>query len=442
MKQPSTLSWRRSVAGLGLLLALLPGWVAATPEIQHWTTANGARVYFVSAPELPMIDVQVVFDAGAARDGGVPGLAQLTNLLLDSGTGSLSADAVAERLDEAGAQLDGGAERDMAWLSLRSLSDPQYLSPSLETLAALLREPAFEPQSLERERQRMISAVRAGNQDPEAVADRAFMQALYGNHPYATSPEGTELSLNAITRDNLHAFHDRYYVAANAVVAVVGDLDRAGAEDLVNTVIGALPRGESAPPLPEPSALGSSQLMGIRHPSSQSHVMIGQLGIARGHPDYFALYLGNHVLGGSGLVSLLAREVRERRGLSYSVYSYFSPQAVAGPFVMGLQTRNDQVDQAVRVAGETLTEFVNKGPDPTELEAARQNITGGFALRLDSNAKIAQYLSVIGFYGLPLDYLDNFRDRINGVTRRQVMEAFSRLVHPDRQLTVIVGGQQ
>lgn len=441
MKMLCDLPWCRGLAGLGLLLAFLPGPAAAIPEIQHWTTANGARVYFVPAPELPMVDIQVVFDAGSARDEGVPGLAQLTNILLDSGTADMSADAVAERLDEVGAQLSGGAERDMAWLSLRSLSDPRYLSPALETLAALVRAPAFEPQSLERERQRMISTVREGRQDPETVADRAFMRALYGDHPYATPPEGTEESLNAITREDLQAFQRRYYVAANAVVAVVGDLDRAGAERLVDIVVGGLARGERAPALPTPAPLESGRTIRIPHPSSQSHVMIGQVGMARGDPDYFALYLGNHALGGNGLVSLLAREVRGKRGLSYSVYSYFSPQAVAGPFVMGLQTRNDQVDQAVRVMTDTLDGFIDQGPDPAELEAARQNITGGFALRLDSNAKTAQYLSVIGFYGLSLDYLQKFRDRIEQVTRDHVIAAFRRLVDADRQLIVIVGGQ-
>jgi len=413
-----------------IMLVLLPSLASAVPTIQHWHTANGAKVYFVASPELPMVDAQVVFDAGSARDETKPGLAQLVNVLLDSGTETLSADVVAERLDTVGAQLRNGSARDMAWLSLRSLSEAQYLDPAVDTLASLLREPAFANESMERERNRLIAAVRAGNQSPGTVAERTFYRTLYAEHPYASPPGGTEASLQTITQADLRAFHSRYYVAANAVVAIVGNLNRARAEAIATKLVGRLPTGGAAPSLPPVQPLTQSQVIRVQHPSSQAHILIGQLGMKRHDQDYFSLFLGNHVLGGSGLVSRLAEEVREKRGLSYSTYSYFAPMRQAGPFVMGLQTRNEQAEKAIQVAETTLKDFVTRGPAPDLLEAARQNITGGFPLRIDSNGKIVRYLAAIGFYDLPLDYLDVFtakRNVIMGLKLKQGLRKSYRL---------------
>lgn len=426
--------------GTVVFLNLLPGLVVAAPTIQHWTTANGARVYFVPAPELPIVDVRVVFDAGSARDGAKAGLARLTNVLLNAGTAALSADAVAERLDAVGARLSSGALRDMAWLALRSLADPHYRVPAVDTVARLLREPAFALESLERERNRMLAALQERAQSPSAIAEQVFYQTLYDKHPYASPPEGTEPSLNAITREDVQAFHRRYYTAANAVVAIVGDLDRAGAERLADDLVGHLPIGETAPPLPTVAPVKNGPVIHVPHPSSQSHINMGELGISRGEPGYYSLYLGNHVLGGGGLVSRLTEEVREKRGLSYSVYSYFSPMQVAGPFRVGLQTRRDQVDEAIKVVEAVLRDFVQQGPEKEELEAARQNITGGFALSIDSNSKIIQYVAMIGFYRLPLDYLQTFTTRIEAVSLEQVTAAFRQRIQPDRLITIIVGG--
>jgi zinc protease len=178
----------------------------------------------------------------------------------------------------------------------------------------------------------------------------------------------------------------------------------------------------------------------IDFPSSQTHVYLGQPGMRRGDPDYFPLYVGNHILGGSGLVSLLMHEVREKRGLSYSTYSYFAPMAVRGPMIMGLQTKNDQAEEARGVLLDTLQRFIDEGPTDDELDAALKNITGGFPLRIDSNSDVVSYLSVIGFYDLPLDYLDRFTDRVSSVTKEQIRDAYRRRVHPQRLAMVLVGG--
>lgn len=421
------------------LWAVLPA--QAMEPIQHWVTDKGARVYFVPAPELPMVDVRVVFDAGSARDDGQPGLARMTNALLDQGAGDLNADAIAERLESVGARLQTGSQRDMAWVALRSLSSEQHLQPAMEVYRKVIAAPAFDEQDFDRERRRALVGLQQAQQQPGEVASRAFYAGLFGEHPYATPSEGTPESVQALQREQLKAFHRRYYVARNAVIAIVGDLDRARAEQLAVAVSGDLPAGEPAPELPAVETLVAAQTRRIDHPSSQSHILMGQPGMRRGDEDYFALYVGNYVLGGGGLVSRISEEVREKRGLSYSAYSYFMPMARPGPFILGLQTRNEQADEALRVLRDTLTTFVEQGPTEDEMEAARKHITGGFPLRIDSNSEILEYIAMIGFYGLPLDYLQRFNDRVAAVTRDDVHDAFRRRVQPERMVTVIVGEQ-
>ncbi len=436
-------SLKPSLSGL-LATALLcvSSLAQAIPEIQNWHTANGVPVYFIAARELPMVDAQILFRAGSVRDGERPGLAQLTNGLLEEGAGDWSADTIADRLDQVGARLAISSRRDSASVALRSLTDPRYLQPAVETVARLLKEPSFAPDAVERVRQQMLTALQERAQSPGAIAQDAFFKALYGDHPYGSPADGTPASLNAITRADIQAFHRRYYTAANAVVAIVGDLDRPAAEQLANALVGGLPKGEPMPPPPPVPPLAANPTIRIPHPSSQSHILIGQLGVSRADPDYYALYLGNHVLGGNGLVSQLSQEIREKRGLAYGAYSAFSPMRQTGPFLINLQTRNDQADTALQVAQTTLHQFSADGPDPQMLEEARQNITGGFALDLAGNGKLANYLGLIAFYGLPLDYLQTFIATMNGISLEQVKTAWQRHIQPDRQIVVIVGGGQ
>lgn len=415
-----------------------PGW--AGPQIQQWTAPSGARVLFVQSRELPIVDVRIAFDAGSARDGDQPGIATFANHMLLQGAGEWDAGEIAARFEEVGANVNQGVERDMATLGFRSLSESEALAQSRDTLIKVLHAPAFSDADVKRERERMLVALRQQEQSPGDVAKRAFYEAVFGDHPYAGDPLGNLESVAAMEAHDLRKFHRRYYTAANAVVALVGDLDRAQAERLAERLTAQLPAGRRADPLPEVDDLSEAKTLRIDHPSSQSHILIGAPGMYRGHPDYFALYLGNHALGGGGLVSRLSDEVREKRGLSYSVYSYFSPMARKGPFVMGMQTRNDQVDQGVQVLREQLETFVSDGPTAEELEASVKNLTGGFPLRIDSNQKILEYLTVIGFYGLPLDYLDRFVGRIEAVERAQITRAFDDRLDPDAMVTVIVGG--
>ncbi|MBS1184679.1 MAG: insulinase family protein [Proteobacteria bacterium] len=425
---------------LAVLLLALPLSAQAALAIQHWETAQGARVIFVESRALPILDISVDFPAGSARDpAGKPGLAQLTHALLDQGAGGLSDTAIAHRLADVGAVLSGTFDRDRAGVTLRTLSSTAEKEQALEMLARVLQQPDFPQPVIKREKQRLIAAIREAEADPGTVADKAFYRALYGTHPYAHDESGEPAAIERLTRGELQAFYRTHYSAANAVIAMMGDVTRAEAEAIASRLSAGLSKAAAVPDLPKPAPAADSDTR-IRHPSTQSHVLVGAVGMARNDPDFFPLFVGNYVLGGGGFDSRLMREVRDKRGYAYSAYSYFLPMTEVGPFQLGLQTKLEQTDDALKVAQATLRQFIAEGPSEAELTQAKSNLTGGFPLRIDSNKKILDYLSLIGFYKLPLDYLDTWVDKVNAVDVAAVKRAFARRIDPDRLVTVVVGG--
>jgi zinc protease len=421
------------------LLMSLPLSAQATLVIQHWQTPQGARVLFVESRELPMLDIAVDFPAGSARDpAGKPGLAQLTHGLLDQGAGGLTDTAIAHRLADVGAVLSGSFDRDRAGVRLRTLSSAAEKDKALDTLARVLQRPDFPQAVIRREKQRLISSIREDEADPGTVAEKAFYRALYGTHPYAHDEAGEPAVIEKLTRDDLLAFYRTHYSAPNAVISLMGDLSRAEAEAIAIRLAAGLSPAAILPALPKPAA-GNAFDRHIVHPSTQSHVLLGAVGMARNDPDFFPLFVGNYVLGGGGFDSRLMREVRDKRGYAYSAYSYFMPMLEAGPFQLGLQTKLEQTDDALKVAQATVRQFVADGPTEAELTQAKSNLTGGFPLRIDSNKKILDYLAVIGFYRLPLDYLDTWVDKVNAVDVVAVKQAFARRIDPDKLVTVVVG---
>ena len=429
-------------ASLALILGMLSQPLWAQTDIEHWVTDKGARVYFMPVMDLPMVDIRLVFDAGSARDKDRPGVALLTNGMLSEGAGGLSTQTLAENFEAVGAQFSNGAMKDMAWLSLRSLREDKYFRQALANLKRIVSKPDFPEKAFQREMERLKTSVLAGKQSPGNVAQLAFYEALYGDHPYAQPTEGTENSLKKIRLQHLKQHYQRYYVARNLVVAIVGQLTRQQAERIVDDLMVDLPSGKRAGAIPEVKPLEKARTVKIDFPSRQSHVLIGQPGIERGDKDYFTLYVANHPFGGSGFASRLMDEVREKRGLAYSVYSYFMPMRRQGPYQIGLQTKNDQVEQALGILNSELKRYVAEGPTAKELDDSQKNITGGFPLRIDSNSKLVEYLSMIGFYDLPGDYLNTFIGNIRQVDQAAIQSALKRRLNPDRMVTVIVGGAQ
>jgi zinc protease len=421
-----------------MCLAAAPAW--ALLPIQHWQTKQGARVYFVEARNLPMFDLAVDFPAGSAYDTREKsGVASMTQNMLRLGAGGLSEDEIARRIADSGAQFGGRVDSDRAGLTLRTLSSAEERRQALDVFARALQRPEFPQAVLDREKKRLIEAIQEADTKPETLMSRNFNQLAYGSHPYGLRGSGEVATVARIERDDLAAFYRRYYAADQAVIAIIGDLTRADAEAIAEQVTAELPRSTAPPTIPPVPSLDRAETRVIPHPASQSHLLMGMPGIKRDDPDYFPLFVGNYILGGGGFASRITDEVRSKRGLAYSAYSYFSPMQERGPFVIGLQTRKDQAGEALAVVRSTLKDFLAKGPTADELNKARQNLVGGFPLRIDSNRKILEYLSVIGFYRLPLTYLDEFVPRVEKVTIADIRAAFARRVDPAHMVTVAVG---
>jgi zinc protease len=323
---------------------------------------------------------------------------------------------------------------------VRTLSSAREREAAIALLALLLQRPTFSLEVLEREKARVLAGLRETDSKPQTIADREFRRLIYGDHPYALRGSGEADSVALLTRADLQAFYRRHYVADQAVVSIIGDLSRDEASAIAARLTAALPRStRPLATLPPVLPLAKGQTSRLAHPATQAHIIIGQPGIRRMDPDYFPLWLGNHVLGGGGFSSRLNEEIRQKRGFAYSAYSYFNPLSLEGPFQIGLQTSREQADEALKVARETLERFVAEGPSAQELAAAKQNVVGGFALRIDSNKKIHDYLAVIGFYRLPLTYLEDFPARIEAVTLAEIKDAWRRRIDPQRMATVVVG---
>jgi zinc protease len=427
-------AWLAAAALIGSLWAPL---AQAVLPIEHWTTSRGARVYFVRADAIPMLDVDVGFDAGSRHDPpSKAGLAAMTMGMLARGVEGFDEAMLAERFADLGASRGGGAGDDRANVTLRTLSAPREREAAVDLLARIVSRPTFPAALLERERERTAQGLREALVRPDAIARRTFQSLTYPSHPYGREP--TPESIAAIARDDLVRFHREHFDPRRAVVSMIGAITRAEAQAIAERLTEGLP--QSAAPAAMPPVVAPEPVeRRIAHPATQSHILIGAPAIARGDPDFFPLFVGNYVLGGGGFVSRLTNEVREKRGLAYSVYAFFSPMAQPGPFTVGLQTQKAQTDEALKVVRETVARFVADGPTEDELAAARQNLVGGFALRIDSNRKILDNLATIGWYRLPLDYLARWTERVEAVTAAQVREAFGRHVRPDRLVTVVVG---
>ncbi|MBA2965069.1 MULTISPECIES: M16 family metallopeptidase [Ramlibacter] len=436
-------------AGLAAVacLATASASLAALP-IQKWQQASGATVYLVESHAIPMVDVQIDVDGGGRRDPAAQaGLASLTASMTGKGVlaagnePALDENQLGEAWADLGAGFGGDAGSDRMSFSLRSLTDPALLERAVHLAARQIGEPSFPSDVWLRDRQRIAASIREANTRPGTVAGRAYRQAVYGGHPYGY--ETTEATLAAIEVDDMRRFHRAHVLPCRAKASVVGNVTRAQADAIVAELLSRLPQGTGAcpvlPPVADVPPLAAPAAIAVPFQSAQAHVLFGQPGFRRSDPDFFPLLVGNYILGGSGLVSRLSDEVREKRGLSYGASSSFSPGLHAGAFTVGLQTRPDQAAQATQVARETVARFVAEGPSAAELKAAKDNLVGGFALRIDSNRKLLDNVASIAWNELPLDYLDTWTAQVERVTAEQVRAAMARKLQPERMVTITVG---
>ncbi len=422
-----------------VLFGIYSQWVWGSLPIQYWQTSAGTRVYFVENHDLPILDISVEFAAGSGMDTSAnSGRANLVRHMLSLGAGGFTEDQITTALVDVGAQMHGHFDRDRAGIALRTLSSERERKQALDVLARIIQHPEFPQHVLVREKARITSSIKESSTKPDYIADRELMKMLYGDHPYGLNESGEIDTVNSLQREDLLNFYRSHYVAGNAVIAIIGDVSRLEAEAIVKSLTENLSSGQSRAEIPT-VRIPQTGMKRIPHPATQSHIQLAYPGLRRADPDYFPLLVGNHILGGGGFVSRLMEEVRQQRGLAYSVSSYFSPFKEQGPFQIGLQTKKEQSEEAYALTQKVLKDFVSKGPTQAELDAAKQNIIGGFPLRIDSNSKILGYLSMIGFYNLPLTYLADYLVAVETVTTEQIKEAYLRRIQPDGMVAVIVG---
>lgn len=412
----------------------------AAVKIQQWQTSTGSEVYFVENHDLPIVDLSVNFAAGSAHDSAEKsGVAGITRYMMTLGAAGMTDEVIANKMADIGAILGGDFDADRSAFKLRTLSSAREQTLALDVFIKILQKPDFPEAVLSREKARIISGLQEAETQPESISSKAFMKAMYGSHPYSLDESGEVATVAKIKREDLQSFYSQYFGAKGAVIAMIGDLTREQANKIAENISSGLPKSVAIAPIPPVAYPTKAIEQRIVHPASQSHILLGYPGIKRGDPDLFPLYVGNYILGGGGFVSRLTEEVREKRGLVYSIYSYFMPMAELGPFQIGLQTKKDQAEEALKLVRETLNNFLQNGVTEKELKAAKDNIIGGFPMRIDSNGKILDYLSVIGFYKLPLSYLDDYNAKVAAVTTAQIKEAFNRRLKAENFVTIIVG---
>ena len=433
-----SLSAEQRISSLAALSKQEP--VTRALDIQTWHTSAGTKVLFMAAPELPMFDLRLTIAAGSSKYQQTHCLANLTSAMLNEGTGSLDAGQIATRFEDLGAEFSSGSYRDMAVVTLRSLSDPKLSTPALELFSQVAAQPSFPANSLARIKNQLLASFEYQKQNPGQLASLALFEQLYGDHPYAHSSSGSAESVPAITRQQLKDFHRNYYSAENAQIALVGDLTLEQAKAISETVSARLPHGTAAAATPKPVATAASTTH-IEFPSAQTHILLAQLAVQRGDPDYPALFLGNQILGGGGFGTRLMEEVREKRGLTYGIYSSFSPMQAAGPFMINLQTRAPLSQATLQLVQDLLRDYIANGPTEAELADAKRENLGSFPLSAASNSAIVGQLAAIGFYDMPLTWMNDFMQDIQKLSVADVHNAFKRHLNPD-QLVIVTAGPE
>ncbi|OSI25043.1 M16 family metallopeptidase [Neisseria dumasiana] len=424
-----------------LPLILLPVCAQAAVNIQRWHTAEGTQVLLVERHENPIVDVRISFKGAGSTSNPADKseVAEFTASMLTTGTEELDEEAFHARVNDLAASLSSDSGEEGAAVTLRSLSRADSLRPAVALLNQSLTRPRFAETVFERLRKQSITALQQQETDPGFIAERELTRLNYGSHPYGRSAYTGADSIRKVTLNDIRAFHRSRYGKNNAVVAVVGDLNRRQTEALVKQALNGLPArstaAENVPAVPE----HRSEQRRIPFAGEQAQVMLGMPLIKRHDPDYYALVAGNYVLGGGGFDSRLMQELRDKHGYTYGASSGLSPASQAGPFTIGFSTQKNNTEPALQAARRVLAAFIEEGPTEAELKQAKANITGSFPLRFDTNAKLLGYLSLIGFHNLPDDYLEAYPKAISALTAEQIKSAWQRRVNPDNINIVVVG---
>jgi zinc protease len=434
---------------ISLVGVFMQGYVFATLPIQKIDLPTGAKLFYVEARTIPMVNIGVDFPGGFAHDPkDRVGVANFTAELMNKGSrinGVEKNEAfIADSISELGSMVAFIPGKEMSSIRIKTLSTPEVLNPLISQASDMLAFPIFSKKILEREKAIEISGLLERQTKPEYIMAKQFKKMIYRDNPLGN--EQSVNSIKSVSIDDLKKFHQTYYRADQMNVLIIGDVSREQAIDIGSKLTKNLPKTGTTklliPPLnPLPTQDVSQREIKIAHPSQQAHIQMGITGPSRKDPDYFPLLVGNYILGGGGFVSRLMNEIREKRGLAYSVSSYFYPAKNSGYFVAGMQTKKDQSDESVKLLKDTIQTYVNQGPNDQEVQAAKSNLINGFPLRIDSNSKLLDNLSAIAWYDLPLNTLDEWTNEVKKVTKDDIYRAFQKNLDMNKMVTVVVGGQ-
>lgn len=411
------------------------------PYVHDLKNRYAVRTLFVESPDLPMVDIQLTFNAGSARDTeiakGLYGLSNMVAKLMDEGTEKYTANQIASVFEQSGAQFNIQTYRDMFIVRLRVLSDPQKLEPALGMMLEVLNHATFKNNSINLAVSNSQVGQKQLKESPSRLMSIRFYREIYGSHPYAQPITGTNGSLKKITPEYLKQFRDKFIVAQNMNIAITGKLSSKEARHLSERIAGNLKQGEKAQPLIRPTVKTALNIIHMPYDSSQAHVMFGQLATTRNDPDRLALEVANRMFGGGGFNAILMQELRVKRGYTYGAYSSFTFSQAPGTFSFSYSTRQDQLIDSIQVAYQAFTHFATQAIDRKQLEETKAGMLRAYPNNYSSNAAINAQLGLLGFYQHPADYLDQYPKRLEKITVEDVQNAVRKHLHPD-QMTLIV----
>jgi len=431
---------RRRPVALVLVAALLgvAAPVPAAPIAHREVLPNGIVLLVAERPSVPIVAVRVFMRAGAAFEPRCrAGLANLTGALLTRGTGKHSGPEIDEAIEFVGGSLEAGAGRDGLTASLSVLK--RNLGLGLDLLSEVVLSPAFPEVELKRKVAQIQAAIKRSEEDPNTVAARALSRLVYANHPYGTPVEGTIESVGKLTRDDVLAFYRGHVRPDSVIIAVVGDVTVAEARREVLARLGGWAKPSTPPPAVPPAAGGAPpRTETITKDLTQATIMLGRQAVRQVDPDYFPLAVASYVLGG-GSASRLYKRVRDEGGLAYAVYAYVSPGRYGASFTVSAQTRVGEVAKVIDILRDEQVRLARDPVSEDELRLAKDYLIGSFPLRLDTTAKVADFVVAIEEQGLGLDYADRYKANIAKVTAAEVQRVAARFFGPDTFSRVVVG---
>jgi zinc protease len=422
---------------LSLLFLVLPAITArAAVAIQEVKSDKGITAWLVEDYTVPIVAVRFVFDGGSTQDpAGKEGLANLMTGLFDEGAGELGSDDFQIRLDDAGAEMSFNETRDGIYGSMRMLADRR--DDAFDLLALAVEKPRFDPNPVERIRSQIQSNLASTENDPDTIAGNKWAEALYGSHPYARRDQGTRESLATITPDDLRAAHHAMFARDGLHIAVVGAIDAATLKRKLDEVFGDLPEKQTLVSVPD-VALKLGQELQVNYDRPQTSLQMAYPGVPRAAPDFYAAAVMNEILGGGTFTSRLFKQVREQRGLAYSVDSGLVNHEHASALVISTATRSDRAAQTLGVIRDVVRKMAGEGPTEAELAAAKEYLVGAYAINnLNSSGSIASTLVELQLDGLGIDYIQRRAAYINGVTLDEVKAVARKLLSVDPAILVV-----